>query len=127
MCEGNVGFKFSIHSITGQVTELTKITNQMDAEYDDAKAAERLEKQMQEKTAAYKKTAKKFLADNITDCAVKCCRVIDGSYCGEEEDIQWKQIVATAICEMEDGTLYWGQIEPKTNEVLGWITMGLGE
>lgn len=127
LCEGNVGFSFSINSITGQVTELRKITNQIDAEYDDPIADERLTKQIQEKTAEYKKIAKKFLADNVTDRAVKHCRVTDGSYSSGAEGIRCKKCIATAICETEDGMLFWVQIDPKTNEVFGWNTMGFGE
>lgn len=127
LCEGNMGFEFSINSITGQVTEITKCVNQIDSEYENPDACEKLDNQIAENTAKYKKTAKEFLGRNLTDRKVKRCRVMSGSYSGQGGGIRLKKIVATAECEMEDGMLYWIRIDPKTNEVFGWTVMGWGE
>lgn len=127
VCEGNIGFGFTIHSITGQVTELSKYTNQIDAEYEDPEAGEQLGRQIVQEAAKYKKTAKEFIGRNLTNSKVTKCEVLDGSYAGKSQDFHWERILANVSCETADGTLYSIWIDPKTDEVLSCQIMGWGE
>ena len=127
MCEGNIGFDFTIHSITGQITGLSLVCDKIDPCYDDPEASEKLYKKIDSAALQYKKAARQFLSKKLNAGTVIKCKVTSGSYSGELGGFEWKRITASARCEMTDGTLYHVNFDPQSGEIISWSIWGWGK
>ena len=128
LCEENMGFKFTIHSITGQVTDLSLVSNKIDACYNDPAASEKLYKKIESAASKsrYEETAAQFVSGKLGAGKVKNCEVMPGSFAGELNGFSWKRITASVHCEMEDGTLYVLNLDPQSQEIISWSIWGWG-
>ena len=124
MCKEGYALYFEIDSINGQLYRLEKVVNQNDEAYEDALLGEKVDAQIEKEKSVYSKIAKAFVGKHLqTGKNIKCKKVSSGSFSFKTEKYKCHRILATAICEAPDGTVYWVQIDPTEKELVAFSTM----